>query len=633
MAWVRIVLCGRLMDVDRLGQAGESLVQRVQGLTGGRWLAIVAFSVLAVVAGWSWIHGTPGDSNPWITLTPKQQGSSVAAPVDSQQLTRLLQAAGIAGFRFERNQLQVRATDVEQALQVLADATQDDDGWTAKWENSIGQLGAFPTAAQYEQARQIALRKDIRQLLKAVPEIADVQVLLARSEARRSFGSRAQRVTATIGIRPHEGVNLGDSQIEMLRQVVAGGVPDLEPDDVVIFDQSTLSPSEHSSHLRNTQPTEAVVRAQEPDNEPGSSGRGNKKQTSAAVPGRGAGVDRIDRPVVTTGAAGEATWPTWVSPLLAAALSLGVLLAVLHWWQARNAEPTAVEPSLATHWEKFDELAEAATTSDWLVENDARAAEADDGNPDPDQVGVSDPVADAAHNDSGDEEQPAAEDLGDVADDEPGRLGFLADADPAMLAGWLTDETPQLAAVIASQLPADLRESVLDNLSGQLKRSLTRRLDEGVVVHDDVLMDLAEMLKDRWRDAETGLVADVVSMPSPSTISLVGWSAGEVALLQAVDGVLPHFDDLVNLDGAVIRRVYDLVGAGPFRQALSGTTPESRQSVLDRLSPLARMELVQAIEQQGVVRLNDIQRSQREILKHARRVLAAADSERLGRSA
>ena len=98
-----------------------------------------------------------------------------------------------------------------------------------------------------------------------------------------------------------------------------------------------------------------------------------------------------------------------------------------------------------------------------------------------------------------------------------------------------------------------------------------------------------------------------------------------MALLQAVEGILPRFDDLIGVDVSIIRSVYDLVGAHPFRQALSGSDVEVRHAVLNRLAPLARMELARQIEQQEPVRLADIERSQREILKHTRRFLAAAD--------
>jgi flagellar motor switch protein FliG len=183
-----------------------------------------------------------------------------------------------------------------------------------------------------------------------------------------------------------------------------------------------------------------------------------------------------------------------------------------------------------------------------------------------------------------------------------------------------------VAAVIVAELPEAFRSEVLECLAGELREDLETRLAAGVEVHDDVLVDLAETLRDRWRDAESRLLDDVVTLHESSPSAPVrGWSSSEVALLQAVEGILSRFDDLIGVDATIIRSVYDLVGPHPFRQALSGSDIEIRRTILERLAPLARMELARQIEQQEPVRLVDIQRSQREVLKHARRFLAAAD--------
>ena len=219
------------MDTDRLGQTSQRLTRRVQGLTTGHWVIVAGLAGLAVVGGWIWTSLPVEDSDPWITLSVTRSvdgsGSETAVDGESRVISDALKKAGIDGYRFQGNGLQVRASQVERTLATLERTAAPENRWTARWEDQVGQLGAFPTTAQYEQAREIALRKQIRQLLTAVPEIADVQVLLARSRAPRSFGTRGRRVTATIGIQPRPGVQLTDDQIETLRQVVAGGVPDL----------------------------------------------------------------------------------------------------------------------------------------------------------------------------------------------------------------------------------------------------------------------------------------------------------------------------------------------------------------------------------------------------------------------
>ena len=173
-----------------------------------------------------------------------------------------------------------------------------------------------------------------------------------------------------------------------------------------------------------------------------------------------------------------------------------------------------------------------------------------------------------------------------------GQLSFLANADPSLLAGWLTDEHPQMAAVIVSELPEGFRSEVLDCLEEALKEDLVTRLDAGVDVHDEVMLGVVEQLRDRWRDAESSLVDETVP-PSdfPGDSSQRGWSNNDVALLQAVEGILAQFEDLIGVEPVVIRSVYDLLGPLPFHQALSGSADDVRRAILGRLDPLAQMEL------------------------------------------
>ncbi|MEE3284504.1 MAG: FliG C-terminal domain-containing protein [Planctomycetota bacterium] len=586
------------MDTDRLGQTSRKLTQRVQGLTTGHWMTVAGLAGLTVFAGWVWTSQPVKDSDPWITLSVSRAaadgGSETAAEGDRGTITRVLDGAGLENYRFQGNRLQVRASQVEQTLATLQRSTSPEDKWTARWEDQVGQLGAFPTAAQYEQAREIALKKDIRQLLTAVPEIADVQVLLARSRARRSFGSQAHRVTATIGLQLRPGVQLTDDQIETLRQVVAGGVPDLVADDVVIFNQSTLTGSQQDILRQSSPGSVPVARAQEPE-------------TPATAP------TAVDPHV-------SSAQPAWLLPLLVSAGLAGLVLFVTSRLRGDRKPELPARDDFRSHWE--DESAEMLNPveEEFVAEIVA------------DPVDVLDSESEVVDRESRSAEQPSSPSSGDgLAEPESpelttGRLAFLAGAEPSLVAGWLSEEHPQVAAVIVAELPEAFGVEVLGCLGEELRKDLENRMDGGVEVHEDVLVDVAETLRDRWRDAESRLLDEVVAVTdSPPPAPGSGWSSSEVALLQAVEGILPRFDDLIGVDVSIIRSVYDLVGAHPFRQALSGSDAEVRHAVLNRLAPLARMELARQIEQQEPARLADIERSQREILKHTRRFLAAAD--------
>jgi len=567
------------MDTDRHGQTTQPVSRPVQGLTAGRWAIMAGLAGLVVFGGWGWMTLPVNDADPWIPLSVQRSddagGGETAVASTPQDISRTLDNAGIDGYRFRGNRLQVRASQVERTMVALERGSPTEDKWTARWEEQVGQLGAFPTVRHYEQASQIALRKEIEQLLVETDDISEAHVLLARPRAPRGFGAQRSRVTATIGIKPRPGVKLTDDQIEMLRQVVAGGVPDLQADDVVIFDQSALSDAPHGTVPTTVDLAPAVARGQQPD---------------TVLTPNNLSIDS-----------------TWVVALI---LAVGLVALVPTFLLLRGREQAAdVVSPVETPLEWADETVEMVMSGTM---------------PPVTSMGDGLPL-DTEH---GDFETPADVELqaAERSEDPEGRLSFLVNADPALLAGWLADEHPEMAAVIAAELPEEFRSEVLGCLAGDLREDLVARLAAGVEVHDEVLLGVAEQLRDRWRDAESSLVDETVaSSEFPGDPSQCGWSSNDVALLQAVEGILARFDDLVGVEPVIIRSVYDLLGPQPFHQALSGSAAEVRHAILGRLAPLARMELAHRIDQQGPVRLSDIQRSQREILKHTRRLLAAAD--------
>ncbi len=551
--------------MDRFGQRTRQFQGLLQGLTASPRLLLTGL-VITVIAVSAWSILTRDSADSWISLEfslsgPHEpgadQGQSNREPLDAEDRQRVaaaLETAGIRRYQFENEVLQVPAGQADQANEVLRRLTAGDDRWTTDWEKQVGQLGPFPTAAQYDQAREIALRKEIRRLLLAVPEIAEVQVLLARSRSARSFPSRQRRVTATIGIRPAAGVELKDTQFETLRQVVAGGVPDLVAEDVVIFNQSALTEANS-----RTGPV-PVVRGQQPE---------------AVVP------------LPPSSEASEISWgfPLAIIAAVIVLILVGVLLA--QWTRPSRA---AIPVPESRGWAGTGSAASVEETVD-----------------EPDEF-TSAVVESEAVSDDRVVESP---------------LAFLVDVDPRLLAGWLQDDHPQAAAIVVAELPTSFQEEVLENLAPSLREDLENRLNSAGTPHADVLDDLAETLKDRWRNAESNVTGTTVSSPGECVEpSVDGWSGSDVALLQAVEGVLSEFADMANLEATVVRGVFDRLGPRPFCLALAGAALEVRERILDFLPRVAALELKRDIDRQGPVRLSDIERSQRELLKQARRHLA-----------
>ncbi|GIT29819.1 MAG: hypothetical protein Ct9H300mP1_18650 [Planctomycetaceae bacterium] len=129
----------------------------------------------------------------------------------------------------------------------------------------MGKLGAFPTVRHYEQASQIALVKEIEQLLvetgRDLRSPRPAGTLAGCQKFRRPGGSRD-------GHHWHQAAAGSETDGRPDRHSPAGRrwcVPDLQADDVVIFDQSALSDSPHDVVQPAVGPGATVARGQQPE--------------------------------------------------------------------------------------------------------------------------------------------------------------------------------------------------------------------------------------------------------------------------------------------------------------------------------------------------------------------------------
>ncbi|NOX54387.1 MAG: hypothetical protein GXP27_08065 [Planctomycetes bacterium] len=155
--------------------------------------------------------------------------------IDAEQT--LIQA-GLTDFRREGHRILVPAGEVDRYnAALIADGTLPSNS-VSEWEKQFEKSNSFTSRRQLEELKEIALRKEMRRVLRAVPAIEDATVFWARTEDRSPF-RRKPKVTATVTVRPRSGRELSVTLIESLRNAVANMIPDLKPEDVTIFDQST----------------------------------------------------------------------------------------------------------------------------------------------------------------------------------------------------------------------------------------------------------------------------------------------------------------------------------------------------------------------------------------------------------
>lgn len=146
--------------------------------------------------------------------------------------------AGLKSFRRDARKLLVPSADMARYDAALPKSQRDDGDFSDERRPSITKANLFTSHEQLEQLKDDALRDTVERQLKAIPAIADADVIWARGKGRSAFASRS-KVTATISVLPRDGHDLTPELAQSLRSAVAGMIPDLSADDIVVLDQST----------------------------------------------------------------------------------------------------------------------------------------------------------------------------------------------------------------------------------------------------------------------------------------------------------------------------------------------------------------------------------------------------------
>jgi flagellar M-ring protein FliF len=141
---------------------------------------------------------------------------------------------------WERNGrlLMVPQSHVDEYNAVLAQSGGLPDDWTDEWAKSFDSAGPFERNEKLEERKNIALAKIIRKMITLSPDIDDAIVTWARTK-ERGFRRRGPRVTATVSIRARPGREVSRGHMMSIRDVVAGAISDLTPENVIVVDAAT----------------------------------------------------------------------------------------------------------------------------------------------------------------------------------------------------------------------------------------------------------------------------------------------------------------------------------------------------------------------------------------------------------
>jgi flagellar M-ring protein FliF len=154
------------------------------------------------------------------------------------QAEQALMERGFVEFKTVGQRIMAPASKVDEYNAALLGGGIRSPQALTEFDKTIGSLNPFTPPQQVELMRTNELRKEVRRILRTYDEIHDADVIWARSEGRQRWPS-GPVVTASVNVTPRAGRILSPQTINTIRAAVAGMIPDLTEDHVVIVDRSS----------------------------------------------------------------------------------------------------------------------------------------------------------------------------------------------------------------------------------------------------------------------------------------------------------------------------------------------------------------------------------------------------------
>jgi len=208
-----------------------------------------------------------------------------------------------------------------------------------------------------------------------------------------------------------------------------------------------------------------------------------------------------------------------------------------------------------------------------------------------------------------------------------GPFAFLNQRNAEDIRLLLMEESPQLIAVVAAQLPPALSASVLQGLPPDRQADVLQRVARLGPTDLDVLADIATTLQQRLGQPHVrkGGVSRAAALlrESPRDASrsmLAALNDQNADLADELRQTLFSFDDLLKLDDDTLRLVLQETDDRQWSMALKASPEPVRRKVLGCLSPHVAQAMKSEMETLGPIRLSEMTAVRQQIADSIRRL-------------
>ena len=214
---------------------------------------------------------------------------------------------------------------------------------------------------------------------------------------------------------------------------------------------------------------------------------------------------------------------------------------------------------------------------------------------------------------------------------------FLHRADPRQLLSFITNEHPQVIAVVLAHLPSDKATLVLSGLEPTRQADVAHRIAVMEQTNPEVLKQLEEVLERKMSSVlqpmELSTVGgldpliQIINRADRATERLIvdGLQARDPELAEEVKSRMFMFEDITLLENKDIQLVLRQVETGDLAIAIKGVADEVRLKITSNMSERAATTLLEDVDLLGPVLLRQVEEAQQKIILVIRRLEDAGE--------
>jgi len=202
--------------------------------------------------------------------------------------------------------------------------------------------------------------------------------------------------------------------------------------------------------------------------------------------------------------------------------------------------------------------------------------------------------------------------------------------DSKTLANFLMTEHPQTITLILCLLEPTQASEVLGSLPDALKADVAMRIATTERIPADAIEELEAVLKGHLDASKsTGkklggikTVAEILNQCDRSTESMIleKIEASNAVVADSIRQLMFVFDDLVNVDDRGIQMILKEVSTEDLSLALKTTSEVLKEKIFRNMSQRAAQILKEDMEVKGPVKVSEVEKSQQNIVKIARKL-------------